>query len=94
MGDTLLKVKLTSATIKCPAGDLVSETIQGPACRCRITRETLTTVENASSLNAFCAGKDQNCPVWRREKRAIAERKARELHDEIKATASTTDRPK
>jgi hypothetical protein len=90
----LSRVKLTSSRIKCPAGDLVTETIQGAGCRCRITRETLTAVENASSLNAFCAGKYMDCPVWRREKRAIAERKARQLHDEITATAPSGDRPK
>lgn len=87
-------MKLTSKTIKCPAGELVSETLQGPACRCRITRETLTAYENASSLNAFCASRYTQCPVWVREKRAIAERKARELHDEINATAPSGERPK
>lgn len=86
-------VRLTNEIIKCPAGELVTETIQGAGCRCRITRETLTAVENGQSLRAFCAGKYVECPVWRREKRAIAERKARELHDEIAATSPSGDRP-
>ena len=86
-------MRLTNEIIKCPAGELVTETIQGAGCRCRITRETLTAHENGQSLRSFCAGKYINCPVWRREKRAIAERKARELHDEIAATSPSGDRP-
>jgi hypothetical protein len=87
-------VNLDPNIIRCPAGELVQETIQGPACRCRITRETITASENSRSLKSFCAGKYIECPIWRREKRAIAERKARELHDEIKATSPTEVRPR
>jgi len=87
-------VKLTPAIIRCPAGDFVTETIQGAGCRCRITRETLTENENASSLNAFCAGRYTNCPVWRREKKAIAEGKRQQLHREIESVEETTERPK
>jgi hypothetical protein len=85
--------RLSPDTIRCPAGDLVVETIQGSGCRCRITRETLTEAENAGSLNNFCAGKYTQCPVWRREKEAIAERKRKQLHEEIASTDSTAERP-
>jgi hypothetical protein len=87
-------MKLTSDLIKCPAGTLVSETIQGPGCRCRITQETLTRVENSHSLQNFCAGKYGECPVWRREKEEIAARKEKEFQKAINQSALTSpDRP-
>ena len=94
MGLDCRVVKLLPQVIKCPAGDFVQETIQGSGCRCRITRETLTEVENPSTLNNFCAGRYTTCPVWREEKQAIAERKRQQLHDRIAATTPTADRPR
>lgn len=94
LGLRLIAVKLLPQVIRCPAGEFVQETIQGSGCRCRITRETLTAVENASTLNNFCAGRYVECPVWQREKEAIAERKRQALHDAIASTDLTADRPR
>ena len=86
-------MRITAKDIECPAGLLVEETIQGPACRCRITQETITAHENPTSLEAFCVGKYIECPVWIREKKAIAADKARDLHREIKAVQKPAGRP-
>lgn len=84
---------LESEAIKCPAGVFVAETIRGPACRCRITQETLTVVENAGTLRAFCAADYKACPTWRAEKEAIAERRDKLLHAEIGDVQASLDRP-
>lgn len=77
----------TSLEIRCPAGVLLTETVEGPACRCRITHDTIGIAKNPHSIAAFCAGKYVECPVWRREKKAIAERRLKELEREIEPSA-------
>lgn len=88
-----LKEVLRELDVTCPAGRQLGETTQGPACRCAITRETLTADENPTSLFAFCGGIYTECPVWRREKDAIAADQARALEREITRAAPSKDRP-
>lgn len=88
-----LKEELRDLIVTCPAGRQLGETIQGPACRCAITRETLTAQENPTSLFAFCGGKYIECPAWRREKEAIAADQHRQLEREIRAADASKDRP-
>lgn len=64
----------------------IDETIRGPGCRCRVTHETLTRDENSHSLQNFCAGKYTNCPIWKREKEAILEKKRKQLETQIKGS--------
>jgi hypothetical protein len=82
--------RLTQDAIVCPAGLLLQETLKGPGVRCRITQETITSIENRATLNQYCAGDYKKCHVWRKEKEAIAEDKARALHREIKKSDHRT----
>jgi hypothetical protein len=87
-------MKLNPDLIKCPAGDVVNETIEGPGCRCRITKETLTREANSHTLQNFCAAKYTECPVWRREKDEIAARREKEFAKQIDSSVlPSTDRP-
>lgn len=58
-------VGLLDLPVVCPAGVRVEETIEGPACECRIEGSIITAAKDPSSLAGYCMGVHELCPTWR-----------------------------
>lgn len=56
--------------VVCPAGMGYMDAMKGPACRCRIERSDITSVEQPTTLLRFCQGEYRTCPTWRADKEA------------------------
>lgn len=64
--------------VTCPAGEAVAETLEGPACRCRLetmmtgSRSLITVARDISTWSNFCTGRNdidsrsghEVCPTW------------------------------
>lgn len=61
---------VTDVPVQCPAGEYVGETPGGTACRCRITKDTIDSVSEPTTLNRWCFGDYSTCPTWRADKEA------------------------
>lgn len=75
------------AAITCPAGEGVEHTMYGPACRCRILKETITRDENSHTLQAYCAGDYRTCNVWQRMKEETEANRDHEFERQIASAA-------
>lgn len=51
--------------VVCPAGERITETPLGPACRCRIEDSVITAARDGTMLATFCMGSHEVCPTWR-----------------------------
>lgn len=56
--------------VVCPAGERIVETLEGPACRCRIEQSIISAAKDPSSLAGFCMGVHAMCPTWREARQA------------------------
>jgi hypothetical protein len=85
---------LTAAeALKCPAGQALEDVEgKGPGVRCNIAHTTLNRHNDSRSLQAFCAGCYEDCPIFRRNRRAFYDDAHRGLGRELRRDTPRSER--